>query len=129
MTNTWASRLYRYVTPIPAAELENVPSYPYTPDERLAMLDSVAAKEMGHQRAMIEVAAMWQSVLDRNNAVLEQRHTDLLRRYGASRKQSALVVPGSRSDGTPDAPIFLLLPGSGKEINDYVARGSHQVEE
>ena len=52
------------------------------------MLDAIAAKEFGDLRAMIEVVTMWQLVLDGNNALLERRHADLLRRHGAVREEA-----------------------------------------
>jgi organic radical activating enzyme len=79
----YTSRLYRCTKAIPPAVLEEAACYSYSPEERLTMLDAIAGKEIGDLRAMIEVVTMWQLVLDGNNTLLQRRHADLLRRYGA----------------------------------------------
>ena len=84
----FTSRLYRCTKAIPSAALEEAASFSYTPEERLRMLDAIAVKEIGDMRAMIEVATMWQLVLDGNEAMLEQHHADFLRRYRAVREKA-----------------------------------------
>lgn len=84
----YTSRLYRYTKAIPPAALEEAARYAYSPEQRLTMLDAIAGKEIGDLRAMMEVVTMWQLALDGNNAPLEQRHADLLRRYGAVREEA-----------------------------------------
>jgi tetratricopeptide (TPR) repeat protein len=125
----YTSRLYRCTKAIPPAALEEAACYSYSPEERLTMLDAIAGKEVGDLQAMIEVVTMWQLALDGNNALLERRQADLLRRHGAVRENAnwwrqAQEVMEYQTRRAPQTSLMRLVspePASPDQLYDKLA--------
>jgi hypothetical protein len=83
----YQSRLYLCTNAIPPAALAEAAEFAYSKSERLALLDSLSRKEIGHMRAMVDVVKLWQLVLDGHSAEVDRQYAAIVANYGEVRSK------------------------------------------
>jgi hypothetical protein len=81
------SRLYLCTKEIPSEEIAKAAEYAYARRDRLALLDALSRKEMGHMRAMIDVVKLWQLVLDEDADEAGKQYAAIEANYGDVREK------------------------------------------